>query len=157
MAIFKGDFNARYGNTATWTAFSIQDTVINSITEVSSWIIIEPCLLSGKPLILSATLLNRYSDMILLFFKKGIGLKLVHVPFSNCTGRWGQTPEFLSIVFFNLVYMIVLRRMSSFLSWYFSPILFNSGSPLSVFCDLRICTAYLYHLLSSTNVCFHLK
>ena len=31
--------------------------------------------------------------MVFLFLKKGIGLKFVYVPFSNCNGRGGQTPD----------------------------------------------------------------
>ena len=130
MVIIKGSFNDRYVNNATYIAFIIQDILINAIIEVSAWRILETCLLSGKPLILSATLLRRYSYMIFLFIRKGIGLKFVHVPFSNCNERGFQTLESYQKVF-NLVYMIVLWRMSSFLSWDFTPIFFNSGSPLA--------------------------
>ena len=35
MVIVKGDFNDRYGNNAICVAFVIQDTVINTIIEVS--------------------------------------------------------------------------------------------------------------------------
>ena len=35
MVIFKGDLNATYGNNATCISFSIQDTFINAIMEVS--------------------------------------------------------------------------------------------------------------------------
>ena len=65
MVIVKSVLNARYGNNATGTAFIIQDNVINAIIEVSGWMILATCLLSGKPLILSATLLDRYIDMII--------------------------------------------------------------------------------------------
>ena len=83
-------FNARYGNNSTCISFSTQDTVINSGIEISGLIILAACLLSGKLLIPSATLLNVYIDF---FFKKGIRLKLVLVPFSNFPRRGGQTPE----------------------------------------------------------------
>ena len=93
MVIIKGALNARYGNNPIWNSFIIQDTVINAIIEVSYWSIIATCLLSVKPLILSATLLNKYSDIIFLFFKKLIGLRFFPVTFSNCTGIGDQTPE----------------------------------------------------------------
>ena len=35
MVIVKGDFNDRYANNATWIDFSIQDTVMHTIIEVS--------------------------------------------------------------------------------------------------------------------------
>ena len=35
IVIFKGAFNTRYGNNATYIAFRIQDTVIKNIIEVS--------------------------------------------------------------------------------------------------------------------------
>ena len=44
----------------------------------------------------------------------------------------------ISVIWFHLVFMILLWKMRSFLSWDFSPILFNSGSPISVFCGLRM-------------------
>ena len=47
MVIVKGAFNARYENNATCIAFSIQDTVITAIIEVSGWSILVTCFLSG--------------------------------------------------------------------------------------------------------------
>ena len=92
MVIIKGAFNDRYGNNDTCIAFSIQDIIINAIIEVIDWIIIETFLLSGKLLILSATLLNGYNDMIILFFNKRIGLKFAQATLSNYPGREGQKP-----------------------------------------------------------------
>ena len=54
-------FNDSYENGATFIDFIIQDTVINSIIEGINWSICATFLLSIKPIILSATLLNRYS------------------------------------------------------------------------------------------------
>ena len=65
LVIFKGAFNASYGNNATCIDFSIQDTVINTFIERSGWSIHATFLISGKPLISSATLLKRYSDIII--------------------------------------------------------------------------------------------
>ena len=90
MVIIKYVFNARYWNNCTCISFIIQDTVISTFSEVSAWIIIETCLLSKKLLILSATLLNRYSDII--YSEKGRGLKLIQATLYNCPGIGGQTP-----------------------------------------------------------------
>ena len=140
MVINKGAFNVRYYNNATWIAFSINETVINAIIEVSAWSILATCLLSGKPLILSATLLNRYSDMIFLFFKKGIGLKLFRVPFSNCTGRGVKAPESYQQFFSSCIYDGITNNDLILILRFIANIFFNSGSTHSIFCGLRICT-----------------
>ena len=92
MVIVKFALDNRYENNATCIFFSIQDTVINAIIEVSNLIILATFLLSGKLLILSATLLNGYNDMIILFFNKRIGLKFSQATLSNYPVRGGQNP-----------------------------------------------------------------
>ena len=63
LIIVKVDFNDRYGNNSTGIDFIIQDTVINYIIEGSDWSICANFILIQKPLISSAALLNRYSDI----------------------------------------------------------------------------------------------
>ena len=65
MVIVIGAFNARYGNNFTCIDFSIQDTVINYIIEISGCNMITTFLISGKPLISSGTLLIRYIDILI--------------------------------------------------------------------------------------------
>ena len=48
VVILKRSFNDKYGNNATWIAFSIQDIVIHAIIEVSNWEILLNCFLSGN-------------------------------------------------------------------------------------------------------------
>ena len=71
MFIFKGAFNAKYGNNATSIDFSIQDTVIASIIEVSGWRTLVIFLLSGQPPISSNTLLT--GTLIIFITRKGEG------------------------------------------------------------------------------------
>ena len=87
VVIIKGDFNARYGNTTTCISFSIQDTVINAIIEVSAWSIIVTFLLSGKPLILSATLFDRCRYNV--SSNKGRESEFIQVTLSNRPGERG--------------------------------------------------------------------
>ena len=60
--------------------------------------------------------------MISLFFNKGIGLKLVHVRFSNCTVKGGQTPEQYQIFFKSCIYDSVMNNEIVIIL-----VLFNSG------------------------------
>ena len=64
LVIVKGAFNDSYGNNSTCIDFKIQDSFINDIIERSDWSICETFLIGGKPLVSSATILNRYSDII---------------------------------------------------------------------------------------------
>ena len=91
LVIVNGAFNDRYDNNAKRIDFSIKNTVINTSIEESSQINHATFLISGKSLISSSTLLNRYSDIII--FKKERGFKFIQVTFYNCPGRGVQTPE----------------------------------------------------------------
>ena len=139
MVIVKGALNDRYGNNSTCIAFNIQDTVINDIIELIDWIILATFLLSGKSIISYATLLNRYIDINIFQERE----RVENFPYSILKFSWkrGQKPWIISAIRFHPAYMIVLWKMSSLLSLDLSPIFFNYGSPLSVFCGLRICTA----------------
>ena len=65
LVIVTGAFNDMYFNNDTCLVFSIQDTVINTIIEVSDWSILATYFLSGKTLISYATLLNSYIDILI--------------------------------------------------------------------------------------------
>ena len=62
----------------------------------------------------------------------------------------GENPWIISKIWFHIRFMILLWRMSSFLSWDFSPTFFNSGSTLSVFvvlvCAQHSCKVHWYPL-----------
>ena len=66
LIIVNSAFNDSYVNNATYIDFSTQDNVINTIMEGTSWSLRATCLLRVNPLISSATLFNRYSDIIII-------------------------------------------------------------------------------------------
>ena len=136
---FKGALNYRYAKNATCIDFIIQDTMIKAIIEGRNWIICDTCLLSWKLLVSSANFLNRYSD-IFYFSRKGEVWNSSKWNFITVLEE-GKNPWIVSVIWFHLVFIIVLRRKSSLLSWDLSPALFNSGSSISVSYGIMMCTS----------------
>ena len=74
LVIFNGASNDKYNNNAKFICVSIKDAVINAIIKESDWRKRPTFLINGKPLISSATLLNRYSDIIIFQEREKVGI-----------------------------------------------------------------------------------
>ena len=91
--------------------------------------------------------------VILLSSKKGRGLWCLQVPNYNYPRRGRSNYWIILLIFFPLVFLRSLWIINSLLYWNFSPLLFISGSPLSIFCVIRTCAAYSHPKKgSATNI-----